>query len=66
MTATAPQIIYTDTTNGVQARIAVRQDGRYAVTVRDLDADEVLPVAKIFPDFASADALAREIVGGAA
>lgn len=66
MTATAPQIIYTDTIHGVQARIAVRQDGRYAVTVRDLDADEVLPVAKIFPDFASADALAREIVGGAA
>jgi hypothetical protein len=58
-------ILYTDNTTGVQARIAVRTDGRYAVTVLDLDANEVLPVAKIFSDFASADALARQIVGGA-
>ena len=58
-------ILYTDNATGVQARIAVRQDGRYAVTVLDLDANEVLPVAKIFSDFASADALARQIVGGA-
>jgi hypothetical protein len=58
-------ILYTDNATGVQARIAVRTDGRYAVTVLDLDANEVLPVAKIFSDFASADALARQIVGGA-
>lgn len=58
-------ILYTDNANGVQARIAVRTDGRFAVTVCDLDAGEVVPVAKIFSDFASADALARQIVGGA-
>lgn len=36
--------IYTDAANNIEARIALRRDGRFAVTLRDLDANEVLPV----------------------
>ena len=57
---------YIDAANNIEARIALRRDGRFAVTLRDLDADEVFPVAKIYSDFAKADAVAREIAGGAA
>lgn len=57
---------YTDHANNVETRVALRRDGQYAVTLRDLDADEVLPVAKIYADVEAAHAYARQILGGAA
>lgn len=57
---------YTDHKNHIESRIAQRRDGQYAVTLRDLDADEVFPFAYIYPELAKAHAKAREIVGGAA
>ena len=57
---------YTDTANNIESRIALRRDGQYAVTLRDLDADEVLPYAYIYPDLTKAHAKAREIIGGGA
>lgn len=57
---------YTDTANNVEIRIAQRRDGRYAVTLRDIDADEVFPVAKIYSDVAAAHAYARQIMEYAA
>ena len=55
---------YIDSTNNLEARVAQRLDGRYAVTLRDLDADEVLPIAQIYADFATADRVARRIAEG--
>lgn len=47
---------YTDRANNVEARIAQRLDGQYAVTLRDLDAEEVFPYAYIYPDLTRAHA----------
>lgn len=55
---------YIDSINNLEARVAQRLDGRFAVTLRDLDADEVLPIAQIYADFATADRVARQIAKG--
>lgn len=46
---------------GIEARVARLDDGRYSVTLRDLDAGEVLPHARIYPDLERAAAYARSL-----
>jgi hypothetical protein len=46
--------------------IAQRQDGKFAVTMLDVDSEQVFPVAYIFADLNKAHETAQKIVGGAA
>ncbi len=52
--------IYTNDDEGTEARVTETERG-FAVTLRDTDADVVLPSVKIFPFFVEADAYARKI-----
>ena len=57
---------YKDVIANIEARIAERQDGKFAVTMLDVDSEQVFPVAYIFADLNKAHETAQKIVGGAA
>ena len=50
---------------GLSARVTVRTDGRYAVTLTllDLDAEETVPFVNIFDTEAAAEKNARYVIG---
>jgi hypothetical protein len=50
---------YVNPEYGIEARIARLDDGRYSVTLRDIEADAVLPVARIVTDIETAAEHAR-------
>ena len=54
--ATPPLEVYRNEADGTQSRIVQLKDGRYSVTLQDLDSNEVLPNARIFPQERLADA----------
>jgi hypothetical protein len=57
---------YKDAANNIESRIAIRQDGKFAVTMFDVDAEQVFPMAHIYADLNKAHEMAKKIVGGAA
>ncbi len=40
---------YTNTDDGIEARVSTKDDGRHRVTLHDLDAGETFPHSKTFP-----------------
>ena len=56
-----PLEVFKNPTENMQSRIVQLQDGRYSVTLQDLDSGETLPNARIFPKLESAQQYARRI-----
>jgi hypothetical protein len=57
-------IIYRNTNidDGIEGRVAVRLDGKFAVTLFDLDAEATFPMAYIVTDLEVAKAKADKLV----
>lgn len=55
-------IVYTNAELGIESRITETVDGRFHVTLRDTDADQVFPSSLITPDLAMAKAIAASWV----
>jgi hypothetical protein len=47
----------------LESRIAKRQDGKFAVTMFDIDSEQVFPFAHIYADLNKAHEVAKYIVG---
>lgn len=54
---------YKDAANNIEARIAQRQDGKFAVTMFDVDSEQVFPMAHVYADLNKAHEMAQKIVG---
>lgn len=52
-----------DAGDGIEARVTNNVRG-YAVTIYDLDAEETVGFAKVYPSFEQADQLAQAIASG--
>lgn len=50
---------FTNAEDGMESRVISLRDGRISVTLRDMDADEILPSARIYPADRLADAKAH-------
>ncbi len=48
--------------SGLEAKITERNDGKYAVCLKDLDAGEYLPTIKIFPCYEKAHEYASMLI----
>jgi N12 class adenine-specific DNA methylase len=59
----AERTTFLDKENGIESRVVQTRDGRFSVTLRDIDADEVLPVARIFNTREAAEAQAKKVIG---
>ena len=60
---TPPLEVFKNLSENTQSRIVQLKDGRYSVTLQDLETNEILPTARIFPSERLADAqkFAKEI-----
>jgi hypothetical protein len=57
----ASSVVLNNVALGIEARICQRDDGRFAVTLKDTDADSTLPTVAIFDELDDAWAYARRI-----
>jgi len=54
---------YVNPETNIESRIAQRQDGKFAVTMFDIDSEQVFPFAHIYVDLNKAHEVAKNIVG---
>jgi len=55
-------VSFLNTEDGIQSFITLREDGRFAVTLTDVDAAETLPHVWVFPELELATAYAQFLV----
>lgn len=53
---------YTNTQDALRSKIAEYHKGGFSVVLQDLDSGEYVPMAKVFPLLADAQAYAKKIV----
>ena len=58
-----PIVVYHDPIQNMEARVVQMSDGRFSVTMKDLDSGQFLPMAKIFDNLDGANKYAVDIAG---
>ena len=55
-------VSFLNTEDGLLSSVTLREDGRFAVTLTDVDAAETLPTVRVFPELERATTYAHSLV----